>query len=253
MLNRRELLAASGGAAATAVALDALTAARAADARRQAIGFDAFTIFDPRSIVRAVDAEFPGRGEELGAAWRTKLFEYCWLRTLYRNYADFLEIADESLSVVFETAKIDLSATTRARLIEAWRQLKPWPDSAAVLQSLHKAGFRLATVSNFTPSMLNLLCENAGIAGLFEHQLSADRVQAYKPDPRAYGMAETAFRLPRHSIVFAAFGGWDAAGAKSFGLETFWVNRFNLPSERLGAQPDASGGSLADLASYVSR
>jgi len=34
-----------------------------------------------------------------------------------------------------------------------------------------------------------------------------------KPDARAYQMAETAFKLPRERILFAAFGGWDAAGA----------------------------------------
>jgi 2-haloacid dehalogenase len=64
-------------------------------------------------------------------------------------------------------------------------------------------------------------------------------------------MAEMAFGLPRETIVFAAFGGWDAAGAKSFGLRTFWVNRFNAPLEELGVRPDASGETLVDLANYV--
>ena len=80
--------------------------------------------------------------------------------------------------------------------------------------------------------------QNAGISDLFEHILSTDRVNAYKPDPRAYKMAEVAFNLPRESIVFAAFGGWDAAGAKSFGLNTFWVNQVNAPLEELGVKPD---------------
>jgi 2-haloacid dehalogenase len=64
-------------------------------------------------------------------------------------------------------------------------------------------------------------------------------------------MAEMAFGLPRETIVFAAFAGWDAAGAKSFGLRTFWVNRFNAPLEELGVQPDASGETLVELANYV--
>jgi hypothetical protein len=41
-----------------------------------------------------------------------------------------------------------------------------------------------------------------------------------KLDPRAYQMRIDAFRLPKQEILFAAFGGWDAAGAKSFGYET---------------------------------
>jgi 2-haloacid dehalogenase len=51
--------------------------------------------------------------------------------------------------------------------------------------------------------------------------------------------------------VFAAFGGWDAAGAKSFGLNTFWVNHVSAPVEELGVRPDAVGTTLTELARYV--
>ena len=64
-------------------------------------------------------------------------------------------------------------------------------------------------------------------------------------------MAETAFKLPRENIVFAAFGGWDAAGAEAFGYNTFWVNPFNVPVEELTVKPDAIGNTLTDLAKYV--
>jgi 2-haloacid dehalogenase len=46
---------------------------------------------------------------------------------------------------------------------------------------------------------------------------STDMVRAYKPDPRAYRMAIDGLKLQREEIAFAAFGGWDAAGAKVFG------------------------------------
>jgi len=45
--------------------------------------------------------------------------------------------------------------------------------------------------------------------------------------------------------------GWDAAGAKSFGYTTFWVNRLKLPAERLGVVPDAAGQDLSDLVAFV--
>jgi 2-haloacid dehalogenase len=38
-------------------------------------------------------------------------------------------------------------------------------------------------------------------------------------------MAPAAFRLHPRQIAFAAFAGWDVAGAKSFSFRTFWVNR----------------------------
>jgi 2-haloacid dehalogenase len=89
------------------------------------------------------------------------------------------------------------------------------------------------------------------LEGLFDHVLSTDRVKAYKPDPRAYQMGVDVLGLKPDQILFAAFAGWDAAGAKSFGYPTFWVNRQNQPAEELGVTPDATGGNLIDLAGFL--
>ncbi len=251
---RRTLLTIAGTAvAAHAVARPARssTAARNSGNRINAVAFDAFTILDPRSVETALEECFPGRGAELSATWRTRQFEYCWLRTLSRSYIDFLQVTEEALVFTCKTAKVDLSTDVRARLMDAWFQLKPWPDAVAALTILRGADIRLAYLSNFTPKMLKVNTEQAGAAGLFEHFLSTDVVQAFKPDPRAYQMAETAFRLPRERIAFAAFGGWDAAGARSFGFDTFWVNRLDAPQEELGVKPDAAGRTLVELAEYV--
>jgi 2-haloacid dehalogenase len=47
-------------------------------------------------------------------------------------------------------------------------------------------------------------------------------------------MAVDAQKLRRDEIVFGAFAGWDAAGAKAFGYPTFWVNRMKQPVKELG-------------------
>jgi len=73
----------------------------------------------------------------------------------------------------------------------------------------------------------------------------------YKPDPRAYQMAVDAFRLRREQIAFAAFGGWDVAGAKWFGFRTVWVNRLQVPVEEPGVTPDATGSTLRDVVDFV--
>jgi 2-haloacid dehalogenase len=99
--------------------------------------------------------------------------------------------------------------------------------------------------------MLDAATRSSGLEGLFEQILSTDRVRAYKPDPRAYQMAIDAFGLRREDIVFAAFGGWDAAGAKSFGYRTFWANRLKLQVEELDAMPDAIGDGMTDLLRFV--
>lgn len=248
MIDRRTVLIT---AAATGFAMSNGRAQAQARKKIQAVGFDGFTIFDPNSITKTIEDRFPGRGAQLSGLWRTRQFEYCWLRTLNGTYADFWQVSDDALEWAFKTAQLELVPAVKADLMNALLELKPFPDSVAALQAMRAAGIRLAYVSNLTPKMLEVISHNAGITELFEHSLSTDRVRAYKSDPRAYRMAEEAFRLPREAIVFAAFGGWDAAGAKSFGLNTFWVNRFNAAQERLGVEPDAVGARLTDLANYV--
>ena len=58
-------------------------------------------------------------------------------------------------------------------------------------------------------------------------------------------------KLKKEEIVFAAFGGWDAYGAKNFGYTTYWVNRFSLPVEELGIQADGTSANLEGLLKLV--
>ena len=51
--------------------------------------------------------------------------------------------------------------------------------------------------------------------------------------------------------VVMLFEGWDAAGAKTFGYPTFWVNRAGAAVEELEITPDGAGATLADLATFV--
>jgi 2-haloacid dehalogenase len=64
-------------------------------------------------------------------------------------------------------------------------------------------------------------------------------------------MAIDAFAMRKEEILFVAFAGWDAAGAKAFGYPTFWVNRLNSTTERLGFDPDGIGTNLDDLIAFV--
>ncbi len=77
----------------------------------------------------------------------------------------------------------------------------------------------------------------ADIESDLEPPLSIDRVRRFKPAPEAYQMAIDGLGLRKRSIGFAAFAGWDAAGATWFGYRTAWINRLAAPAERLDATP----------------
>ena len=128
---RREILAIAGTALAAGYVGATSTAAKAqvSGGKIKAVGFDAFTIFDPRSVFAAVEENFPGKGSELSAAWRVRQFDYCWLRTLNGTYVDFWQVTEEALIFACKAAKIELKPEVRSKLMDAYLNLKPWPDS----------------------------------------------------------------------------------------------------------------------------
>lgn len=246
-LSRHQILQAT--AAAALVATPAIGSTTRPPVK--AIGFDGFVVFDPGPVAARAEQLFPGRGEALSALWRTRQFEYTWLRTLTGRYVDFWKVTQDALMFAAASKGIALKPDERDALMQVWLELKAWPDALAGLQTLRAAGVRLAFVSNLTEAILDANVASAGLAGLFEQNLSTDRVRAFKPDPRAYHMAVDALGVSQEEIVFAAFGGWDAAGAKSFGFRTFWANRLHQPVEELDARPDAIGETLQDLVGFV--
>lgn len=221
-------------------------------APQSAILFDAFVVFDPRPVTDLAEQLYPGRGAELTAAWRTKQFEYAWLRVVMQSYTDFWRCSEDALRHAATTLQLSLTPSRREQLMQAYLQLRPWPDVPAALDSLRAANVRLGLLSNFTPAMLGASIHASRLEGAFGHVLSTDRVRTYKPDPRAYQLGLDALGLPRERIAFAAFAGWDAAGAKRFGYPTLWVNRLGAPLEDLGAPaPDAIVRTLSDAVGFM--
>jgi 2-haloacid dehalogenase len=217
----------------------------------KAIAFDAFPIFDPRPVFAMAEELFPGNGIALSDEWRTRQFEYTWLRVVAGRYADFWQVTDDALVFAANKLRVDLSAEKREKLMSGYLNLKAWPDVSPAISALKKSGLRLALLSNLTPHMLQANIKSAGISGIFEEVISTDHARTFKPDPRAYQLGIESLGLQRDQVLFAAFAGWDAAGAKLFGYPTFWINRLKLPAEELGAVSDGSGGSLLELVQFL--
>lgn len=217
----------------------------------KAIAFDAFAIFDPTSVQRLAQQLFPDNGLALFNLWRVKQFEYQWLHTLIGSYADFWRCTEDSLAFAAKSLNLDLTIEKRNSLMNSYLHLQTWPEVPETLRNLDSQGLRLALLSNATSEILQAGIKNSGIDKLFQQVLSTDRIRIFKPSPRAYRMAVDAFGLRRDEILYVAFAGWDAAGAKAFGYTTFWMNRMTLPAERLGFAPDDIGKNLNDLVRFV--
>jgi 2-haloacid dehalogenase len=254
-MQRREFFMglSSAGAAATGLSACVPPATPPATGRGdiRAICFDLFTLFDPRSVVDAAGTFFGDRAAPLCELWRTRQFEYCWLRAAAGVYADFRQVTGEALEYAARASRVSLSDEARESLIDAHCRLEPWPDTRVHLAAWRAAGLRLAPLANYSPAMLEALVDHAGLSNGFDALISTDAVRTFKPDPRAYALGASTFGLDRRQVAFSAFGGWDAAGAKWFGFHSFWVNRLNVPREELASAYDATGPTLSELAGFV--
>jgi 2-haloacid dehalogenase len=224
---------------------------QAAAPRFKAVAFDYFVVFDPNSTIPEVEKVAPGNALEFSKAWRSKQFEYGFIRSITGHHADFFEVTGDALDYTAAAMHVNLDHDTRTRLLNAYLTLKPWPDTQSALKRLRAAGVRIITIANFSPLMLRANADHAGITAYFDKLLSTAVNGTYKPDPEAYALGMQELGLKKEEIVFAAFGGWDAYGAKSFGYPTYWVNRFALPDERLGTPPDRTSYDMTGLLQFV--
>ena len=68
----------------------------------KAVAFDYFVIFDPNSVVPEVEKAFPGKGVEFTKAWRSKQFEYSFLRSITSDHEDFFKVTGDALDYTAE-------------------------------------------------------------------------------------------------------------------------------------------------------
>lgn len=218
----------------------------------KAIAFDAFPIFDPRPIAKAAETAYPEQGKALMDLWRTRIFEYQWLRALGGQYQNFMQATESALFFATNQLGLELTDDKRKLLLAEFMTLNMWPDAPDSIRKLKEMNLDLVFLSNMTEAMLKNGLENAGMENEFKMILSTDLVQSYKPDPIAYQLGVEKLGLKKEEILFVAFAGWDVAGAKWYGYPTFWLNQLKSQPEVLSEPADGEGTGLSDLVEFIS-
>jgi 2-haloacid dehalogenase len=186
--------------------------------------FDAYgTLYDVQSV-RALAVELIGtRGELVTQLWRLKQLEYTWLRSLMEDYQDFWSVTRASLEFSLEGVGLTPSASLCEPLMQKYLDLDLYPEAREALNSL--SGYKLAILSNGSPSMLHALIEASNIGHLFADVISVDAIETYKPSTAAYALVEPSLGIPRQEILFVSSNSFDVIGAKRFGFNVAWIDR----------------------------
>ena len=220
----------------------------------KAVLFDAYgTLFDVYSVGLLAEQLFPGQGQALGLLWRDKQIEYTRLVTTSnggQHYRPFWELTRAGLRYACKKLALELTPAREEQLMNQYRHLSAFPENREVLQALKDRGVATGILSNGDPAMLAVAVKSAGLEGLLDHVLSVDSVRKYKTDPEAYALGVQATGLRVGEIAFVSSNSWDALAATWYGYRTLWVNRYQLPFEELGTQPERIGNSLRDVLGF---
>ena len=122
----------------------------------KAIIFDAYgTLFDVNSAAENCKDKIGDKWEAFANYWRTTQLEYTWLRSLMKKHKDFWQITEDSLDKSMKNFQINPSM--KNELLNLYKKLSTFPEVKEVLTDLKKKGYKLAILSNGTPSLLNEL------------------------------------------------------------------------------------------------
>lgn len=220
----------------------------------RAVLFDAYgTLFDVYSVALLAEQLFPGQGQALGLLWRDKQIEYTRLVTTSNggeHYQPFWDLTRAGLRYACKRLSLDLNTEREQRLMNQYRHLSAFPENRGVLQALKGRGIVTGILSNGDPSMLDVAVKSAGLGELLDHVISVDNIRKYKTHPDAYALGPQATGLPVRQIAFVSCNSWDALAATWYGYQTLWVNRYSLPFEELGTQPQRTGTNLRDVLGF---
>ena len=216
----------------------------------KAIIFDAYgTLFDVNSAAEKCKDKIGDKWESFANFWRTTQLEYTWLRSLMKRHKDFWQITEDSLDKSMKAFSIDPSM--KNELMNLYKVLSPFKEVPETLKKLKGKNFKLAILSNGTPSLLTELVKSNGLDKLFDDIFSIEEVGIYKPDSRVYDLPIKKYKIKNSEVIFLSANTWDVSGAGNYGYQSIWVNRNNNIFDNLDYKPSNQIKDLTELFSLI--
>ena len=216
----------------------------------KAIVFDAYgTLFDVNSAAEKCKNKIGDKWEGFANFWRTTQLEYTWLRSLMKKHKDFWQVTEDSLDKSMKTFNIDSSM--KNELLDLYKKLSPYSEVRGVLSSLKEKKYKLAILSNGTPTLLNELVKSNNLENIFDDLFSIEEVGIYKPDSKVYDMPIKKYQIKADEIAFLSANSWDVSGGGNYGYNAIWVNRNKNIFDNLDYKPKNEVNNLTRLLKIV--
>ena len=216
----------------------------------KAIIFDAYgTLFDVNSAAEKCKGKIGDKWENFANYWRTTQLEYTWLRSLMNKHKDFWKITEDSLDKSMKKFHIDQNM--RSELLNLYKVLSPYPETKNTLEQLKNKNYKIAILSNGTPSLLNGLIEKNNMKIFFDDIFSIEEVGIFKPSSKVYEIPIKKYKIDKRDIAFLSSNTWDISGAANFGYNTVWINRYKNIFDKLDSEPNIEIKDLSELLGII--
>ena len=212
----------------------------------KAIIFDAYgTLFDVNSAAEKCKEKIGNKWESFASYWRTTQLEYTWLRSLMKRHKNFWQVTEDSLDKSMKVFEID--GSMRSELLNLYKILSTYPEVKNSLSNLKQKKYKLAILSNGTPSLLNELVKSNDLENIFDDIFSIEEVGIYKPDSKVYDIPIKKYQIQKNEVVFLSANTWDVSGGGNYGFNSIWVNRNNNIFDKLDYKPQNEVKNLTQL------
>jgi 2-haloacid dehalogenase len=213
-------------------------------------------IFDVNETLLDIQALQPFFTDCFGDAtvlkeWFAQTLLYSQSVTITDTYTDFSNIARLALEMTARRHAVQCSDPVMKGLLDAMLNLPAHPDVAGALRRLREHGFRLFTLTNSAPAVLQSQIKAAGLATLFEGLFSVDAVRKFKPHPAPYRYVADGLRVQAQELTMIAAHPWDLIGAKAVGYKVAFVERAHAAWFQLTPRPKISGATLDEIADLL--
>ncbi len=216
----------------------------------KAIIFDAYgTLFDVNSAAEKCKYKIGDKWEGFANYWRTTQLEYTWLRSLMKRHKDFWQVTEDSLDKSMKAFGIDSSM--KNELLDLYKILSTYKEVPEVLKLIKEKNYKLAILSNGTPSLINELVKSNNLENIFDDIFSIEEIGVYKPDSKVYDIPIKKYKIQRNEVAFLSANTWDVSGGGNYGYNSIWVNRNNNTFDNLDYIPEHQIEDISKLLDII--
>jgi 2-haloacid dehalogenase len=183
--------------------------------------------------------------------WFGQFIQSALVATVTERYAPFGQIGMNALTMIAQRWKVALSDADRQAVGVGLMMLPPHEDVPPALERLHKAGYRLAALTNSTLAVAEAQLNHAGLRPLFERVFSADTVRRLKPAAQAYFHAAESMGVEIGEMRLVAAHAWDIAGALQAGCAAAFVARPGMVLDPNAPMPDIVGVDMEAVVDQI--